>query len=246
MKVNTQSGKSTISAAIRKHWPLLVIMLLAIVLLMAVPAFAQSGGSQQTQTAAAAQDLDVPQTPQIPLGVSWKQYKEMIWGKVYLSWIIVMIPIIFASAGFALLWTGLFPRKVEWTEELARRMPWGNFFFGLVITLALGFGAWALATYVNEMFALALIIAGILFFGAHGAAAAINWIGGLIDPSGSKLRRALLGAAALLGMTFIPQVGWLVPAAIGCVGFGAALVSWLPTQTAGPAVPMQNDPPPAA
>ena len=138
-----------------------------------------------------------------------------------------------AFGGFTLIWHGLFPRRVEWTGEIARRMPWGSFFFGLVATIVVliivavlgnaGEGAGILAVIILSAF--------ILLFVTFGKVAIIEWAGELIDPAASGIRRAVLGAGALILMLLIPIGGWLVLAGLGMAGIGASLVSYIPTRT---------------
>lgn len=138
-----------------------------------------------------------------------------------------------AFAGFTLVWHGLFPRRVEWTGEIARRMPWGSFFFGLVATIVVLIIVAILGNAGEGAGMLALIIlsAFILLLATFGKVAIIEWAGELIDPAASGMRRAVLGAGALLLMLLIPIAGWLVLAGLGMTAIGAALVSYIPTRT---------------
>jgi hypothetical protein len=151
-----------------------------------------------------------------------------------------------AFGGFTLIWHGLFPRRVEWTGEIARRMPWGSFFFGLVAAVVVLIIVAILGNAGGGGGVLALIIlsAFILLFVTFGKVAIIEWAGELIDPAASGMRRALLGAGALILMLLIPIGGWLVLAGLGMAGIGAALVSYIPTRAAPPkqeAAPVEQE-----
>ena len=79
--------------------------------------------------------------------------------------------------------------------------------------------------------AVIILSAFILLFVTFGKVAIIEWTGELIDPAASGIRRAVLGAGALILMLLIPIAGWLVLAGLGMAGIGAALVSYIPTRT---------------
>ena len=137
-----------------------------------------------------------------------------------------------AVAGFALIWRGLFPRRVEWTGEIARRMPWGSFFFGLVSAVVVLLIVMFIANAGDPGGAIALVIlsAYLLLVVTFGNVTIIEWAGEIIDPSSTGIRRAVLGAGSLWLMLLIPLVGWLVLAGLGLTGVGAALVSYIPTR----------------
>jgi hypothetical protein len=144
-------------------------------------------------------------------------------------------------AGFTLIWRGLFPRKVEWTGEIGRRMPWGSLVFGFVVSLfLLIIVAWlgSLGNDIAGLVAMILLGAYLVIVVSFGKAAIIEWAGELIDPASSGIRRAILGAAGLVLMLLIPILGWLVLAGLAFVGIGASLMSYVPPrQVAAEAAP---------
>jgi len=147
--------------------------------------------------------------------------------------IILAVPLTLAFAGFTLIWHGLFPRKVEWTGEIARRMPWGSLFFGLVACIfILLIVAWLGSTGdAGGLLAVILLSAFVIMFVTFGKAAVIEWAGEMIDPAASGLRRGILGAGGLYLMLLIPVGGWLILAGIGFIAVGAAIMSYIPPKS---------------
>jgi len=157
-----------------------------------------------------------------------------------LAILILLVLMIAAFAGFTLLWRGIFPRRLDWTGEIARRMPWGSFFCGLVASIVILIIVAILGKAGDPGGLLALIVlsAFLILFGSFGKAAVIEWAGEMVDPSATGIRRALLGAGSLWLLLLIPIVGWLVLAAFGLTGIGAGIVSYVPTRQ----VPAQSKP----
>ncbi len=148
-------------------------------------------------------------------------------------------------AGFSLLWHGLFPKKVEWTGEIGRRMPWGSLFFGLIVSLFVFIIVMWLGSAGDLPGLLAVIIlaAFLLLAASFGKAAIIEWAGELIDPAATGLRRAILGAGSLVLLLLIPILGWLVVAGMSFIGVGAALMSYVPPRPAIAAKEVVTEPP---
>ncbi len=152
-----------------------------------------------------------------------------------LAVVVLAVPVIIAFAGFSLLLHGLFPEKVEWTGEIARRIPWGSFFLGLVVTLVLLFLVALLgnAGGVGGLFAVLILLAFLVMFVGFGKAAVIELAGEMVDPSASGIRRAILGATSLYALLMVPILGMILLAGIGFMGLGAAMLSYRPPRISG-------------
>ena len=154
-----------------------------------------------------------------------------------------------ALAGLAMVWRGLFPKRVEWTGEIVRRMPWQSFFFGLIIGLAILIAIALVARgggRIGGLIALILLIVALFLFGGSAVASIVEWIGEMIDPAATGIRRAILGGSAWMVMICIPILGWATMIALFLTGIGAALMGYVPPQTAPapqPPVPMPPQPP---
>lgn len=184
----------------------------------------------------------IPVPAVLLLGFAWmaspcyaqgmRQGAEMGVGALGLLALVVLFAA--AIAGFSLIWRGLFPRKVEWTAEIARRMPWGSFFFGLVVTIVLLIliAVLAQARDIGGLFALLILIAYLILFAGLGISAVVEWAGETVDPAASGLRRALLGSGALVLLLLIPILGWAVLGGLIVMGVGAALLGYFPTRPA--------------
>lgn len=149
--------------------------------------------------------------------------------------IVLAVPVIIAFSGFTLLLHGFFPEKVEWTGEIARRMPWGSFFLGLVVSLVLLFLVALLsrAGDVGGPLIVLILLAFAVMFAGFGKAAVIEWAGEMVDPSASGIRRAILGATSLYALLMVPILGMILLAGIGFMGLGAAMLSYRPPRISG-------------
>ncbi len=148
-----------------------------------------------------------------------------------------MLPIIFifvvmGIAAFSLIWRALFPRRAEWTREIAQRMPVGSLFFGLgafIVTFIL------IAIFSNagegaEILAVLILAAFLLLLGTFKITAMVGWAGDVLDPASTGIKHALYGASALMLLLVIPFLGWLVLFGLACIGVGAALMSYIPAR----------------
>lgn len=148
-----------------------------------------------------------------------------------------MLPIIFifvvmGIAAFSLIWRALFPRRAEWTREIAERMPVGSLFFGLgafIVTFIL------IAIFSNagegaEILAVLILAVFLMMLGTFKITAMVGWVGDMIDPASTGLKHALYGASALMLLLVIPILGWLVLFGLSCIGVGAALMSYIPAR----------------
>ena len=151
-------------------------------------------------------------------------------GEVFgLIMLLVIVP--FALTGFSLIGRALFFRRVEWTGEIVRRMPWGSFFLGLgVAVVALIFVA-ILSQFkpIGSILALLILAAVLFLLVGFGLTAMVEWIGEMVDPEASGFRRAILGSAAWILLLFIPILGWAIMAGLFLAGIGASLVAYAPT-----------------
>jgi hypothetical protein len=145
----------------------------------------------------------------------------------------LLVLMTFAAAAFTLLWRGLFPKKLMWTKEIAARMPWGSFSFGLVATIVILFIVSSLGNFgqIGGMVAFIILSAFLFLFASFGKVAVIEWAGETVDPSAVGLRRSILGAGSLVLLLLIPYFGWAVLAGISMMGIGAAIVSYFPTRS---------------
>ena len=150
---------------------------------------------------------------------------------------ILILPLIFVFmvmgvAGFSLIWRSLFPRRTEWSGEIARRMPVGSFFFGLgaiIVTLFI-VAAFGNAGGAGGIVAVLLLLLFALFLVTFKIAAMVDWVGDMIDASSSGIRHALYGSSGLMLLLLIPFLGWIVLFGFACIGIGAALMSYIPTR----------------
>lgn len=154
--------------------------------------------------------------------------------------ILLVAAFIAGVAGFSLVWKGLFPGKVEWTTEIARRMTWRSFGAGFGISIFLLFLIALFAEKAGPI-ALLLLIVFLVLIGALGVASMVEWVGEMVDPAAAGLRKSVLGSGAWSLMVFIPILGWLAMGGLLMVGIGAAFVSYFSSRK--PVAPPVEIPP---
>jgi hypothetical protein len=159
--------------------------------------------------------------------------------------LVLIVLITLALAGLSMVWRGLFTKRVEWTGEIVRRMPWGSFFFGLIIAVVV----LALIAILSKggkpggLLALIILLTALFLMGGSGISALTDWLGGLIDPAASGIRKALYGSAAWTLMLCIPILGWALMAGLFLAGAGASMVAYFPTRPAQPDVQVEPQSP---
>jgi len=166
-------------------------------------------------------------------------------GQIFLILLVLGIPVILGWTSLVLIWRGLFPRRLDWTSSIVRRLSWSSFWFGLIVTLIVLVICAVLfnAGEVLAVLGLIILLMYLLMIVSFGKVAVIEWVGEVVDPSSTGMRRAFLGVVALYVLLFIPFVGWLLVFGIALMGIGAAIYSWLPTREApAQAVPVVDPP----
>ncbi|MFH1677063.1 MAG: hypothetical protein ABIC40_08555 [bacterium] len=138
----------------------------------------------------------------------------------------LMALVILALAGFSLVWKGLFPSRMEWTGESARRRPWQCFFIGLIV-IVVAFILIAVLSKAAGPLALIILVAALIFLAAPSFTVMVDRVGEMIDPTSSGIRRAILGSSAWVLMLCIPILGWIVMAGLFFVGAGASIVQYI-------------------
>jgi len=140
--------------------------------------------------------------------------------------LILFILLTGAFAGLTLVWRGMFPRRVENSAEITRWRPWWAFWTGLAVTLIL-LAIVAIAAQAGEVGGPIILLVLIIFlpcYIAPGASAVVEWLGEMLDPSSTGLRRAILGSGAWLILVFVPILGWLTIAGLSFVATGSSII----------------------
>ena len=155
---------------------------------------------------------------------------EVLWFVVFVLLLAV------ALAGFFLVVEALFPARVEKTRSAAQRMMGRSFMVGAVNFLFFGVIALVLFSIGNDASGVvkaivttpALFLTGILLIGlSFGLAGMVQFLGERLFPEQAAWKRILWSTLALCLGCAVPVAGWfLLLPYVGLTGFGGFILSF--------------------